>query len=163
MAKRRDVLIGVGGIVALAGCTSQITSTPEDEESQPPRPDFGGYLDRVDGGYEDSRGVSELTVITNAPGNGGNLAFSPAGIWIDPGTTVTWEWTGEGGSVGVSSVDGEADFEIVLSSGGADAGSFEFTEEHTGITRYHGKEQFGQKGAIAVGESVPTTRDYETD
>jgi len=163
MKPRRKFIqsVGVSGVIGLAGCMS-IRENSEGEEN-PPRPDFDGYIDRVDGGYEDYRGVSEVNVITNAEGNGGNLAFSPAGIWIDPSTTVTWEATGDGGHVGVTSVDGEADFELALTNETGDTVSFEFTEEHTGITKYNGLDGFDYRGAIAVGDSVPTTTEYETN
>ncbi|TVT94158.1 plastocyanin/azurin family copper-binding protein, partial [Haloferax volcanii] len=87
---RRAFLGAAAGGAAVAATSG--TAAAQTEE-----PDFGGHLDGIDGGYEDLRGQSEVTIEVGAEGNGGALAFSPAGVWIDTGTTVTWEWTGEGG------------------------------------------------------------------
>ncbi len=120
------------------------------------RPEFGGWLAESDGGYQDARGQAEITVEVGASGNGGNLAFSPAGLWVDPGTTVTWEWTGNGGPHNVLTEAGPAD----LDSGQAvpDAGkTYEHTFEAEGVTTYYcgPHRTAGMKGAIAVGD-VPT-------
>jgi halocyanin-like protein len=120
-------------------------------------PDFGDVTD-VDGGTEDLRGESEVTVEVGASGNGGNLAFSPAGLWVDPGTTVIWEWTGEGGDHNVESVDGPAEFSSQLTGEAGFTFEFEFTEEYAGITNYqcNPHASLGMLGAVAVGDDVPT-------
>lgn len=136
-------------------------------------PDFD-YLNGVDGGVEDLRGQEEVTVLTGADGNGGDLAFKPAGIWIDAGTTVTWEATGKGGRHSVETVNGPAQLENypsgeeseqhdLLDEG--DTYEFEFTEEHEGITNYHCGQhsEFDHKGAVAVGDDVPTVEQTSTD
>jgi halocyanin-like protein len=117
--------------------------------------DFGEVAD-VDGGTEDLRGESEVTVEVGASGNGGNLAFSPAGIWVDPGTTVTWEWTGEGGDHNVAATDGPAELDSPLQADGTY--EFEFTEDLAGITNYQCEPHagLGMLGAVAVGDDVPT-------
>jgi halocyanin-like protein len=53
----------------------------------------------------DRRGLSTVTVAVGAAGNGGVFAYDPPAIRIDQGATVTWEWTGEGGSHDVVAVD----------------------------------------------------------
>jgi halocyanin-like protein len=119
-------------------------------------PDFGGHLDGVDGGYQDMRGSSEVTVEVGASGNGGNLAYAPAGIWIDSGTTVKWEWTGEGGGHNVVASEGASlDSGAPVSESGV---NYEFTFESGGITKYHctPHESLGMLGAVAVGGEVPT-------
>ncbi|MFB6296081.1 MAG: halocyanin domain-containing protein [Halobacteriales archaeon] len=121
------------------------------------RPDFGGWLEGVDGGYRDARGSDEVTVQVGASGNGGNLAFSPAGLWVDPGTTIRWEWTGEGGRHNVVAREGPADLDSgspVDTTGVA----YEYTVEDGGITNYvcEPHATVGMKGAIAVGGDVPT-------
>ena len=45
-------------------------------------------------GIVDRRGESPVTITVGAPGNGGDFAFKPAAVRVDPGTTVVWEWTG---------------------------------------------------------------------
>ncbi|KYH25873.1 halocyanin [Halalkalicoccus paucihalophilus] len=104
-------------------------------------------------GTEDLRGQSEATVQVGA---GDGLAFDPAGIWIDTGTTVIWEWTGEGGSHNVSNT-GDLGFESETSG---EAGfTFEYTFEEGGIFEYecvpHTAQ--GMHGGVAVGEDIETT------
>jgi halocyanin-like protein len=45
----------------------------------------------------DRTGESAVTVRVGTDGNGAGFGFGPAVVRVDPGTTVTWEWTGEGG------------------------------------------------------------------
>ncbi|CQR50692.1 MULTISPECIES: halocyanin domain-containing protein [Haloferax] len=148
---RRAFLGAAAGGAAVAATSG--TAAAQTEE-----PDFGGHIDGIDGGYEDLRGQSEVTIEVGAEGNGGNLAFSPAGVWIDTGTTVTWEWTGEGGGHNVVASEGAS-----LDSGAAvsEAGStyeYTFEEGDAGITKYHcvPHEALGMLGAVAVGSDVPT-------
>jgi len=127
--------------------------------------DNGAYLDGVDGGHEDLRGQDEVTVMVGAEGNGGDLAFSPAGIWIDPGTTVTWEWTGNGGDHNVVTEDGPADLESELRSSSGHTYEYEFTEDHKGITDYvcAPHEGLDMKGAVAVGDDIPIADEFTGD
>ena len=148
---RRWFLKGAAG--AGAG-TAVIASQPA--AAQEERPDFDGFLDDSDGGYEDARGEDEVTVTVGAEGNQGPNAFSPAGLWIDVGTTVNWEWTGDGAH-NVRADEGPADF----NSGAPlqeDEFSFTFEEEHAGVTKYVCDPHIGVNmfGAIAVGDDVPT-------
>ncbi|EMA00488.1 halocyanin domain-containing protein [Haloferax denitrificans] len=154
--KRREFLRTAGGATAAATAAAGTAAAQEGGGGAQVQPDFGGHLDGVDGGYEDLRGQSEVTIEVGASGNGGNLAFAPAGIWIDTGTTVTWEWTGEGGGHNVVSSEGAS-----LDSGAAvsEAGStYEYTFESGGITKYHcvPHEALGMLGAVAVGGDVAT-------
>jgi halocyanin-like protein len=115
-------------------------------------PDYVG--DATDQGYEDLRGESAVTVEVGAGSQG--LAFSPTFVWIDPGTEVTWEWTGEGGAHNVVANSG-ADFrsgDPVQDSGTA----FAHTFENGGMVDYFCSphEDLGMKGAVAVGEDVET-------
>ncbi len=132
--KRREFLRTAGGATAAATAAAGTAAAQEGGGGAQVQPDFGGHLDGVDGGYEDLRGQSEVTIEVGASGNGGNLAFAPAGIWIDTGTTVTWEWTGEGGGHNVVASEGAS-----LDSGAAvsEAGStYEFTfEERDAVSR----------------------------
>lgn len=152
---RRGLLRTAAGASAAAGAA---TATAGTAAAQTELPDFGGYLRGVDGGVEDLRGSDEVTVQVGASGNSGNLAFSPAGIWIDPGTTVVWQWTGEGGQHNVESVDGPASFQSDL------VGEEGFTFEHTfgesaaGMTTYqcNPHASLGMLGGVAVGGDVET-------
>lgn len=148
--KRREFLWAATGTTAAA---TAVGASPARAQE---RPDFGGWLDGVDGGFEDARGESDVTVEVGADGNDGAFAFSPAGLWIDPGTTVTWEWTGAGGQHNVHAQEG-ADFESELSD--EEGHTFEHTFEDEGIVTYQcdPHASLGMKGAVGVGEEVPTT------
>jgi halocyanin-like protein len=161
---RRRFLRAAAGVGAVAGATGTAGATAEDNESKSSGsggselPDFGGYLGSANNGdaVEDARGTEEVTVEVGAGSQG--YAFAPAGIWIDPGTTVNFEWTGEGGAHNVvATEDATAD----LDSGGAEATTgvaYEYTFEEGGITNYYCNphQSAGMLGAIAVGEDVPT-------
>lgn len=91
-----------------------------------------GYLESngangYEGSVEDMTGQDEVTV--DVGGGSGGLAFVPAAIEISPGTTVVWEWTGEGGAHNVVAEDETFD------SGSAESGSditYEYTFEEGG-------------------------------
>lgn len=140
-----------------AAATTAVAASSGTAVAQEEQPEFD-YIDGVDGGTQDFRGQDEVEVTVGAQGNGGGLAFSPAGIWIDPGTTVTWEWSGEGGDHNVEAVDGPADLASDLASEAGFTYEFEFTEEHEGITDYHcaPHDALDMKGSVAVGDDVPT-------
>ncbi|WP_330632641.1 halocyanin domain-containing protein [Halocatena halophila] len=113
--------------------------------------DFGGFLDSANGwsgSAADKTGADDVTIEVGA---GEGMAFSPAGVHVSPGTTVVWEWTGEGGAHNVVSGDD------AFSSGSAvgEAGTtFEHTFEEAGIYNYHCEPHEGQGmiGSVAVGE-----------
>ena len=54
-----------------------------------------------EGSLEDHTGEDEVEVLVGGGPDG--LAFDPPAIRIDAGTTVRWEWTGEGGQHNVES------------------------------------------------------------
>ncbi len=152
--KRRDFIRTAGGSAAATTAVAAGSGTVAAQEEQADLP----YIDGVDGGYQDARGQEEVTVDVGAQGNGGGLAFSPAGLWIDPGTTVTWEWTGEGGEHNVVTVDGPADLESDLTSSEGHTYEYEFTEDDEGVTDYHcaPHDSLDMKGSVAVGDDVDT-------
>jgi len=149
--RRRAVLRGGAAAIGAAGIAG---NTAAQDSQGAARPDFGGWLDGSDGGYLDARGQDEVRVDVGAAGNGDYYAFRPAGIWIDPGTTVVWEWTGQGGQHNV--VDEAGNFESDLTA--EEGFTFERTFEDGGITEYYcaPHRALGMKGAVAVGEDVPT-------
>ena len=112
--------------------------------------DFGGYLEGANlyegtDSVEDMRGQDSLTVEVGA---GQGFAFDPAAVHVDPGTTVTWEWTGEGGAHNVIANDGTFDSGQTQTSG-----SFEYTFESDATHTYYCEphEAAGMKGAVVVG------------
>ncbi|CCQ38056.1 halocyanin [Natronomonas moolapensis 8.8.11] len=55
------------------------------------------------GQIQDRTGESKVTIETGAGGNG--FSFNPSGVAVSTGTTVTFEWTGNGGAHNVVSED----------------------------------------------------------
>ena len=152
--KRRELLRTAGGATAAATAATASSGVASAQEVQPEL----SHISNVDGGYEDHRGESEVTVEVGASGNGGNLAFGPAGIWIDPGTTVIWEWTGEGGGHNVQTVDGPAELGSETVSEAGFTYEFTFTEEHTGITNFEcvPHSSVGTSSPTATAPSIPS-------
>ena len=105
-------------------------------------------------GIVDERGSPRVTVAVGAEGNGGQFAFGPPAVRVDPGTVVVWEWTGEGGSHNVVAEDGAYESDLV-----GDAGStFEHTFESEGVSTYAcvPHKAMGMKGAVVVGDAEVT-------
>ncbi len=155
--KRREFVRTAGGASAAVAASTAATGTVAAQEEQPDWPSgvTGGNL----GSYQDARGESEVTVMVGAGDQG--LAFDPTQLWVDPGTTITWEWTGNGGAHNVKTVDGGGP--ASLDSGdpvGEEGATYEYevTEEDAGITHYHcvPHTSVGMHAGLAVGEDVPT-------
>ncbi|MFC7098924.1 halocyanin domain-containing protein [Halobaculum marinum] len=102
-------------------------------------------------GVVDETGSGSVTVQVGSEANGGAYGFSPAAVRVDPGTTVTWEWTGNGGSHNVVDEGGAFESELVGESGH----TFEHTFEETGVYRYActPHKAMGMKGAVVVGDA----------
>ncbi|MGM0447114.1 MAG: halocyanin domain-containing protein [Methanobacteriota archaeon] len=106
-----------------------------------------------EGTIMDLTGEDEVTVEVGTGDVG--YAFSPAAIRIDAGTTVVWEWTGEGGGHNVESVEGsESDFdngETIAEEGY----TFEQSFDNAGIQLYQctPHQANGMLGAIEVVEA----------
>jgi halocyanin-like protein len=101
-------------------------------------------------GVVDERGSARVTVDVGAEGNGGGFGFGPPAIRIDPGTTVVWEWTGDGGSHDVVAEDGTYTSEMFATAGE----TFEFTFENSGVSTYActPHKAMGMKGAVIIGD-----------
>lgn len=101
-------------------------------------------------GVVDQRGASTVIVEVGAQGNGGGFAFGPAAIRVDPGTTVLWEWTGDGGLHNVVAKDDAYGSDLLEDQGE----TFEHTFENEGVSRYvcvpH--EAMGMKAAVVIGD-----------
>ncbi|MXR40546.1 halocyanin domain-containing protein [Halobaculum sp. WSA2] len=144
----RRRFIQASAAVAVGGAA---LSTPHPVSAQSDT-DFEAWFGNVSNydGVVDKRGMNTVTVTVGAPGNGGGFAFGPAAVRVDPGTTVVWEWTGEGGMHNVAATDGA--YESALSSDAGD--TFERTFDAEGISRYvcTPHEPMGMKGAVVVGD-----------
>lgn len=113
---RRRYLAGTGAAVtvgALAGCADD--EEPAEEMLEPPAAvddfltenDATGY----DGSMADATGEDELDVDVGSGEIG--FGFSPVAVEIDVGTTVTFEWTGEGGAHNiVAAEESEIDVDV---------------------------------------------------
>jgi len=142
--------------------TPEGTPAPTEEAVTPAaerRPAIDSHLapaDNYDGTIVDARGQSRVTVSVAVEANGGAFGFGPPAVHVDNGTTVQWEWTGDGGGHTVESTG-----EGPLDSGqavGASGVNYSFTFESDGIYNYvclpH--EGQGMKGSVIVGDDYPT-------
>jgi len=173
---RRRQLLGSIGVAAatgvLAGCSTETrgdggdggAATDADTATNAATATSGGgggsgsvpsevseYLSdtsNFDGSAEDHTGESEVTVMVGAEGNNGNYAFAPAAIRVDTGTTVVWEWTGQGQVHNVVHEDGDFESEQVSEEGH----TFEYTFEESGNYLYQctPHQALGMLGAVIV-------------
>lgn len=156
---RRTVLQSSGSAVAfafVAGCLGADEPDPTENGNDAgdggsggdDSYDFDGWFDDVDNydGVHDRTGQEAVTV-TNGTGTA-NMRYDPAAILVDAGTTVTWEWTGLGGSHDVTHEDGA--FESGLKSAEGDTFSHAFEEAGTYLYYCTPHRTNGQKGAVIV-------------
>ncbi|QGN06641.1 halocyanin domain-containing protein [Halorhabdus sp. CBA1104] len=147
----------VAGGTAAAGAAGTAAAQEEDGGGGGGKPDYGGWLSDV-GNFsttEDFRGQDEVTVEVGVEGNGDYWAFGPPAMYVDTGTTVVWEWTGQGGG---HNVVGENDDYSSGPSTGEAGTTFERTFDEAGIHKYYCDPHLsvGMKGAVVVGEDYPT-------
>ena len=148
----------VGASVALAGCSGG------GDDGQSPSGNYSAAEQRVveylttddetgnfDGSFVDETGADEVTIAVGASGNGGNYAYAPPAVTVSPGTTVSWEWTGEGGSHNVVSADG-SDFEFASGNPQEQREPFTRTFDGSGVAFYYCSPHrtLGMKGGIVV-------------
>ncbi|MBO4246500.1 halocyanin domain-containing protein [Halomicrobium sp. IBSBa] len=176
---RRTLLRSTGAIAAaglLAGCSGdggdatesatddEMTESATEEEMTESATESGGssmeagdevanYLGETsnfDGTVADMTGQDTVTVTVGAEANGGAFGYDPAAVQISSGTTVEFEWTGNGGTHNVKS-EGDGP----LDSGGAvntEGVEYEHTFESSGTYLYYctPHKSLGMKGAIVV-------------
>jgi halocyanin-like protein len=119
---RRKVLAatGVALSVGLAGCGGGGGDDNGGDDSGGSEPDsVDSYLsdnsaNGYDGNVADETGSDSVTVMVG--GGSGGLAYQPAGVRVDSGTEITWEWTGNGGQHNVKP-DGRPEGAVELDSG----------------------------------------------
>ncbi|EMA61964.1 halocyanin domain-containing protein [Halorubrum lipolyticum] len=153
---RRTFIRTAGGAAGVAGATAATAGTAAAQEEQPVWP---SGAEGNGGEYQDARGESEVTVEVGAGDQG--LAFNPTLLWVDTGTTVTFEWTGNGGAHNVQTVEDGGP--AALDSGdpiGEEGETYEYetSEDDVGITHYHcvPHTTTGMHGGLAVGEDIET-------
>jgi len=133
-----------------AGTPAESTR-PSPTEVPPATPDYDGYLDdarNFDGTVVDATGQSSVTVAVGAEGNGGTFAFDPPAVRVDAGTTVRWEWTGEGGAHSVVAADGRFVSDLTDQANV----TYEHTFQTVGVARYYcaPHRTLGMKGVVEV-------------
>ena len=142
---RRDLVRAAGGLAA--GAALGRAATPATAQQG-----LGSWFSNVSNfdGVVDERGRSEVTVDVGVAANQGAFGFAPAAVRVDPGTTVVWEWTGQGGQHNVVTPSGDVKSELVREDGH----TFSHTFESTGVVRYlcGPHEGLGMKGAVVVGD-----------
>ena len=147
MGRRAFLRTSAGAAAATAAAASAGTAAAQTEV------DYDGWFDDVSNfeGTEDFTGQVTVTVEVGADGNNGAFAFSPAAILVDPGTTVVFEWTGEGGQHNVVEDGGDYESELLEEAGVHYAVQF----ESEGISKYvcQPHQSLGMKGAVAVGSA----------
>jgi len=149
--------LGAGAAVGAASVGASGSALAQENESgnesgggAAAGPDWGDWFSDVDN-YESTQDLRGQDSVTVAVGAGNGFLFDPPAIWVDPGTTVTWEWTGEGVPHNVVHEGGDAFGSDLLSEEGA---TFEHTFEEDGQYRYicEPHVSVGMKGGVAVGD-----------
>ena len=164
--------------MALAGCTggsddstttesetdmaAATTDTPAQTATTATSP-YGTWFQNTDNfdGTVDRTGQDEVRIAVGASGNGGNLAYDPAAVEVSTGTTVVWEWTGEGGQHNVLENDGAFESALVAEAGH----TFQYTFRNPGTVFYVcvPPKSLGMRGAVQVtGEPVTRQRPATT-
>ena len=110
-------------------------------------PNYDGWFDDVDN-YDGTHDLTGKDGVSVAVGSGDGLKFDPPAIAVSAGTTVTWEWTGQGGQHNVAAENGDFESELVSEEGH----TFEYTFEETGVHKYKCTPHatVGMKGAVVV-------------
>jgi len=139
--------MAAAGTVALGTAASGLAAGQQADEVS--LVDWFDGVSNLDG-LVDRTGESEVTITVGAQGNGGAFAFEPPAVRIDPGTTVVWEWSGNGGAHDVAAEDGSFASEVESQSGA----TFERTVEEAGVVRYacNPHKALGMRGALVVGD-----------
>ncbi|MDS0296251.1 halocyanin domain-containing protein [Halogeometricum luteum] len=150
---RRDVLAGTGALVGAGLVGGPFLARPVRAAEETDLTEWFAKTDGADA-VVDATGESEVAVEVGSPGNGGDFGFSPPVVRVDPGATVTWEWTGAGGSHNVVAEDGS--FESAYHS---EAGAtFSADAPSSGVVPYAcvPHSAMGMRGALVVGDAAVT-------
>lgn len=141
----RRRFLGLSGVGAAGGLVAGVDRVAA-------QPSFDGWLSDVTNYSElvDERGSAEVTVTVGAQQGGGPFGFGPPAIQVDPGTTVSWEWNGDGGQHNVEHLDGDYQSELYTEAGT----HFSHTFESEGVSKYFcdPHRPVGMKGVVVVGE-----------
>jgi len=142
---RREALRGVAGLAAVgvAGCLGG------DDDRDIESDTYGDWFAGVDN-FDGTDDWTDEDAILVAVGAAGGLAFDPPAVRVETGTTIIWEWTGQGGGHNVVAENGAFESETHRDSGT----QFEHTFGEPGVYRYlcTPHQTSGMKGAVHVVE-----------
>jgi halocyanin-like protein len=145
-----------------SGPTDENGSAPangSETDTDTPERTFDGWLANTDNYKQvvDKTGTDEVRVAVGTKGNGGNFAFDPPAIHVDPGTTVVWEWVSGDGSYSVVDNDGLYRSDAVAEEGNLYAVRF----DGDGLSKYECTSHSGRgmRGVVIVGEGVVPSLD----
>lgn len=151
---------GTALTIAVAGCSGGGDGGDGDDGGSDTRDDVPDAVDSYlsdndangyDGTMVDETGNDSVTIEVGAGDNG--FAFAPSAVVVDSGTTVTWEWTGEGGNHNVlagdsSPVSMDAESELNAEEGHTAEHTFEGTDNYLYYCSVHTAN--GMYGAVVV-------------
>ena len=160
---RREFLRTAGGAAGAATAVTAATGPAAAQESGGKKGgggggsasgpiDYGGYLEGANGwsgSTADKTGKKEVTIKVGAGSSG--HAFKPTAVHVDPGTKVTWKWTGSGGAHNVVSKKDKFKSGSPIAKKGH---TFSHTFEKDGIYNYYCNphKSMGMLGSVAVGK-----------
>ncbi|WP_368280055.1 halocyanin domain-containing protein [Halomarina oriensis] len=138
--RRAFLAVAAGSLAVGTGCLNDGSGGSGGEG-------YGDWFDDVDNhdGAVDRTGQSETSVAVGAEDG---LAFAPAAIEVDPGTTVVWEWTGRGGGHNVVERDDAFSSPLLQAEGE----TWSYTFEEVGVFPYFcdPHRTLGMKGGVDV-------------
>lgn len=147
-------LAGTAGSAAIGGeAAAQSDGNGSGGTSASGPIDFGGWLEDVSywgGQANDQTGKQKVTITVGGDANNG-LSFAPVAVHVDPGTTVTWEWSGNGGAHNVVAEDDSFKSGSPVAQAGT---TFSHTLDGNGVNNYYCQphRSQGMKGSVAVGQ-----------
>jgi halocyanin-like protein len=105
------------------------------------------------GRLTDARGGVPITIQVGSDSPDGNFGFRPIAPLVDPGTEITFEWTGRGGNHQIVWEDTPVDLESSQSTSSARA-TYSVTLDTPGVYLYRCGDHriFGGHGAIVVAD-----------
>lgn len=152
---RREMVQSTAGVLGLVGFANVSAAQSNETDSE----STDGPVDRT----------GEDTVSVDVGAGENSTSFVPATIQISPGTTVTWEWTGNGGDHSVTETEGVFESQTVGEAGHTFEYTFDETETYDYECTPHG--YLGMVGSVDVvetdtdqdGTTQQETQEDETD
>lgn len=144
---------GVAAVSALAGCLfgDDEGDYYDGEAFVDDEPAYDGHLEGIDHpGTVDWTGASNDEAIIYVGTGLEGMGYAPRSVRVTVGSTVTWEWTGDGGRHDVVDTDGAFDSGELHEEGA----TFAFTFDEPGTYTYYctPHRHRGMKGALEVVE-----------